>query len=550
MPHLKEYFKKFDFFPIQPSFFFHSKPTITTSIGAAISLVIALYTICLAIMFGGMVVTRSHPSAYSYRDYSKMGDKALNISNFMLAFIFITKNNSLFDIHQKNLYKYSIKYHIQNPDMLEDSTEPSEFDFIECKEEYFKGFPNTPHSTIKDLVENGVCIDIRNNIVEGAPMYNLVYKTVRINIKFNESEYTERFLEYQEMVPLRALLYYQSTLYEVDNYTDPFKKDIGISEFKLTPSFAQSYNLLFQSVISNRDDNIFFTSINSTNFFGFSQLIQTQFFYTEETEADFSDMFNMDINFEPYTTIYSRKYVKIQEALSQVVSFSNVGIIIGKFITHLLTKKEILSLLCKIHFKESKKEVKFFGNNSHTLINYFDTSFIPIKDDPSEMVISTGNKRKKFQKGSVYSVQLRKDKSDVKGNINQKNTSTTFSFPNKTRLRKLGICNCCFKKNIKIKKERKAISEYLEFEYLMKNYDELKRLQAVFFNRKQLYLFKFIGKQYNALDNEPNLLINETRDGCSRYYQNKIDHSLLDDIDKKLLRLIDEKDQKKLSVEL
>ena len=78
---------------------------------------------------------------------------------------------------------------------------------------------------------------------------------------------------------------------------------------------------------------------------------------------------------------------------------------------------------------------------------------------------------------------------------------------------------------------------------MIKNYEELQRLKAIILNSSQLYLFKYIGTLYNFLDLDHNCLSPDCQLQASEYFLDKTSQGTLNELDKKLLSILNEKEK-------
>lgn len=532
-------FLYFDFFAISPSFFYKSKPKIKTIVGSIISIIITLYTIFLFFFLGRDIFRKKTPSLDSYKDYPNTNAKVLNNSNFFLSLVLEGADSNKVEIIESGLFKTSLTYEVSE---LEDSdaetNERREINFIDCGREHYKQFGEVSKTVSEKIKKYGYCINFNNIVFEGSPLYGIRYKGLKLDITFNTSEYYWNEHIYKSMFPIKGRLYYPSFTYEGSNFNDPFKRVLGVAEIALDQNFEQSYYFTFVNTISKRDDHFFLTKINETSILSFSQFTSARFSPTEEN--GFASMISLRINFEPFNMIYSRRYIKIQEVLAQVISFSNIGLIIGQTIIHFFNKREIQNIFSKIEVNQ-KVSTRKTVINYQMQKNFGDSIVMPINSTyenlgenkkPMSIVNFTFNPSKFIHEKSLQNTNVLEEKKKPKPK--EKLVFSCFKKPKNGSI----FCFCR-----RITEEKEIISGYLEIEYLLKSYDELKRLQTIFFNSKQLYLFKYLGNCFNSLLSEKNALDAEAYKNSKRYFKAKISNGHLNEMDQKLIDMMSEEDK-------
>lgn len=65
--------------------------------------------------------------------------------------------------------------------------------------------------------------------------------------------------------------FYQSVLYNPNNFTNPLKKELGMLQSISDAFHFYHYRPYFSLTTSERDDNIFFSDVMPTKYFGLTQ---------------------------------------------------------------------------------------------------------------------------------------------------------------------------------------------------------------------------------------------------------------------------------------
>ena len=92
---------------------------------------------------------------------------------------------------------------------------------------------------------------------------------------------------------------------------------------------------------SERDDNIFFSDVKTTQYFG---LTQFQYGFLSYDPIDYQNQYiiQLDIFLEHYHEVYCRKYKKIQEVMAEISGFGSIALVVINFI-FLIVKNEIIA---------------------------------------------------------------------------------------------------------------------------------------------------------------------------------------------------------------
>lgn len=546
-----EKFRNLDFFAIHPSFFFQSSPTIKTLIGAIISLIIILYTTFLTFYFGSELILKNQPSLNSYKDFSRKEQNKLNVTNFIMAIIIEGADKNIIDFKEDIMYSYSIVHEFSVQDDHLGNVVSKEIKLIPCKKEYFQGFAKMTNYTLNRVLKYGNCIDLNNNILQGSPLYNIEYQGVKIQMQYNSTKYFDEYDIYEKIFPLKVQIYYQSFLYEIKNYKDPFKKELGVSEYIIYPNYDQSYYFLFTNAVSKRNDDVFFNNVNETNIYGFSQVIQSSFFFTDGGDEDLFDMLRIKINFEPFALIYYRRYQKLQEILAQIVSFSNVGLIFGELVIRFLARREIIEILSKTYF-ERKLVIRKISKKKCNLkirqqVNFPDSTFSPINQHQTEFLNIKGTQSGKDSE-KTFTPKKEKIFTQFKSiaetdrpsfeKIYKKESNNSKGVFNKITSMKKSLCFCRNKKKL----ENSKVCQALEIGNLLNNYEEMKRLQVVLFNTHQFFLFKHLSNCSSVYEYR-NQIFEDSQKLCSEYFSGKISKGILSEIDKRLIDLMTDQEK-------
>lgn len=568
-----QYLRVLDFFAMQPSFFYHSKPRIKTFLGTIISLIITIYTVCLGIYFGMELFQKKQASIDAYKDYGNLENKMLNVSNFLIAFVFEGANKDIINVTSGDVFKVIFENEKSKDEKSEKSIQ-SQVSLIPCSEEFFKKFPNEYNNTITNIMNNGFCVDFNNSELYNSPIYNLAYSDILFTIKFNSSYYDGLDYEYFErLLPIRMKVFYQSINYKADDLDEPFTLDLGRCEFEIAPSYQQGYNLIFLESISRRDEELFLTRISQKKSYGFSQLLESHFFYFRSwTEGDdennaMLDMINLRFNFEPYTMIYTRRYTKIQELLSQLVSFFNIGFAIGQFIINFFASQEVTNLISYSYFSKRTAEKHSLDlanwKKKKEEVSHFNSSFLPITSENQIKTSQIGTLQTmnaKFFAGKLekrdnelkendpkedelkeYELKEKEPKEKEPKENEQKEIKLNFAGKPKKKEFKFNFFFCMWRKKIYV--EKRKVIEILEIGNLLKYYEDLRKLKFVTLNSSQVYFFNKI-ERFNFLGKESQISF-EAKEDPTKYFKKKIYQGKLNDIDKKLIELMEEKEKDK-----
>ena len=280
----------------------------------------------------------------------------LNTSNFFFAIVFTDKNGTIVNIDDKVIFVQRKKI-VNSNHIINESTDFRDqevkddplinISFVKCKHEFLAEFENADDAIKNYIVRNGHCFEMNNTIFKGSPMFTTNSTGFRYIFGYDTEKYYD-FASFNDTFPFRIQFFYQSVLYNPNNYTNPIKKELGMLQSISDAYHFYHYRSYFSLTTSERDDNIFFSDVKLTKNFGLTQF-QYGFLSYDPVDYHYQYLMQLDIFLEHYHEVYSRKYKKIQEVMAEISGFGSIALVVVNII-FTIVKNEIVTATISIDY--------------------------------------------------------------------------------------------------------------------------------------------------------------------------------------------------------
>ena len=275
---------------------------------------------------------------------------------------------------------------------------------------------------------------------------NKCSNTTNNNINCKSEEIIDKFLDnsYLEMV-------YLSESVDHSNISYPFIQNLRNQLYIVAKEHVKRYYQYFQIASYSSDTGLIFDNIQKYEFAETNNLFldfvkdEEQNFYTS------SALLEIALTSTDQTTIYERKYVKVQNVLGNIGGFINVLYVFFQFITSYFTKKTmIVDVTNKIIIQDNKNipivKVPFTKKNFINLYSTFHSSRKTQNNSPSSSRFKLVNENKKsltingtklnsgfinnsyIEKSKKNNIKKEKNEKKKKNNLNKIKTQNSKKF--------------------------------------------------------------------------------------------------------------------------
>ena len=280
--------KKIDFFGHPPSLYIKKKTSYPTLIGGIMSSILFVVTIGLIVFYGRELFLRKKPTLMTATQHIGSSQIKLNRSNMFIGFVMFAANKSAFNF-DVNWFFYSFKIEKQN-DIIknnksneeneffptnnetieENNTETSTDDIvlkgINCTMDMLANFEDITNETKTIIVEHGVCIDFNNENISASANFNNQLSRILVEMNYNLSLVFENpyvLEEYEKSFPLSLHIFYQSNIYDPENFEHPNKKTLGSTSLSFESSTLHQIQAEIKAINSITKTGFFFSSTES-----------------------------------------------------------------------------------------------------------------------------------------------------------------------------------------------------------------------------------------------------------------------------------------------
>ncbi|KAL4472951.1 hypothetical protein ABPG72_020645 [Tetrahymena utriculariae] len=325
----------------------------------------------------------------------------------------------------------------------------------------------------------------------------------------------------EEILSLSSLqVYYTTQIVQVSNHQQPFSS-IGTSQFWETNiDFLQNISLLFIKTYIEDNQGLIFDDIKTQNSLQFSSERMMM-----SSKKDFS-IYKVGIYLEKNKEQkYSRKYLRISEAFSQVGGIFNVLFMIGCIIAQPYSQMQLNRKLFNSTFLINKD---FFGNSgsnnqiggsdksppikkseqdnskqSQFLFNQKKQQASQILNKKQSQVTANQNQELQTKKSSFIETKQEKDQKQQQNQVNDNNflglIKTQFNDLKITTKEYFLFYFNCFRwhksKTLEmIQYGSQQVLNYIDICFLINKSIELEKFKRVLLNEQQIKLFDFIPK--------------------------------------------------------
>ena len=287
----------------------------------------------------------------------------LNKMTLPISVIVQDENNKIYhDVDKFTMEALTTTVVIEDNGTLTNTIE--NLNLILCEPSYFPSLTND--SFYNSRLNNYFCLENQNVSIGGYWDSNYT-KYLRISIMPCRNSTESKVIcaqeseikEYFENTSLYFALYYQNTILNTQQYSNPTSPYI-ITNYKSIKYGSSRYNeLYFRKDFLLSDNHFLLETSETTNV--------TLFDISNYAIANFAqDGFLVEFDFysSNYKKIYRRSYLKIQAVLAQVGAISNILIQIGSVICYVFTKvrlnKHILNKIYDFDFFKMEDQVEDF----------------------------------------------------------------------------------------------------------------------------------------------------------------------------------------------
>ena len=552
------FLKFFDFFSNSLTFLYKGNFKINTIVGQTLSSFILISFIILSIILSFDLIFHKNPIISYYSDNLLSNKTIFNSSNFLFGFVFLMSNGTILNISDEIIY-YENNYHISNSLNGNVINDNKSIYFEKCNKEHFNKFDISSNELQNYLIKKGLCLNFNNTLFKGSPFNDFNFNGFSLLFGYDTQIYYDYYHKYKNLFPLTVKIFFQTTSFEPNNFNNPMKKKIGTYDAYLSDSYAMQYITIISLKTLKRDEDIFFSSKNNTNFYSFfnmenRQITRSQFSKNEEKEA----IFNLKIYLDNTKIIYSRQYKKIQDIIAQIVSILQVEFFLiriffminGNYVVKKLyydyynvkSNKVIHNKMCFNKNIVKKEVIDLFSNNSQSQ-KFMLPGIMSINNNN----IYNTNCCRNISKYNVFT--------DVNGasDTNIYSISVGLKINEKLNIKKKSFnfffcfCDKEFEKQI-YKKGKLIIIKFLDIFSYFKNLEDMRFLKMIYLEPEQYYSFNYMIK--NNLNNNDNIIdYYEKGIGLNTfidYYKYKIMNKKMTDKDAKIFSLLEKKIKDKI----
>ena len=506
-----------------------------------------------------------------------------------MAFAFIVSDQDNRYYYDPTIYTFEMEYQYYN-NTVAVLLESEKKQLAYCKKQNFQSYG----SSYDDLEMKHVICPLTGNftlegfwdetIVKTVTVRLLPCKNLTSNVICQSSENISQFFNGKY---LNA--YYTNNIIDIDNYLNPIVKIYQSEYFSIDTQFSKTMRLTFKMAEFSSDESYIFPSENKITSFLF-----------ESKEVDFvpnNNRWIASINLFPSSQIYrvSRRYQKFQEAIANLGGLANSLIFLGFFLTSLEKEFIIFTIIMRKLYNlvessnsrhNSKNNININKNNKDE--SPHNTNTEPPKSTNTEEPFKKENPRLMKFKSVIISQKELKDDGFILEHFSQKSIlRSPRSSPNRFQRNKMKTLIRINEKN-KIKEEMKlTFWEFLKIKMgmpclkyskkqkiFMKAYDrypkeidliqivqkihEIDKLKTVLLNPEQCQLLNLLAKPSLQSTEDDGILSEDIRSSKNKlslcggtslafnklqvYYKKILKEGAnASDIDKKLLKLLDEK---------
>ena len=227
--------------------------------------------------------------------------------------------------------------------------------------------------------------------------------------------------------------FYQSVLYNPNNFTNPLKKELGMLQSISDAFHFYHYRPYFSLTTSERDDNIFFSDVMPTKYFG---LTQFQYGFLSYDPIDYQNQYiiQLDIFLEHYHEVYCRKYKKIQEVMAEISGFGSIALVVINFIFLIVKNEIVTSMISTDYYGELSLKKEHLTNSD--IIKMANTGKINISSFNNNNTVDYLNKDSSGvnNKVTIFSQQLSLKKIIITPkNLNFQKNDKMFIYQKETK---------------------------------------------------------------------------------------------------------------------
>ena len=417
----------------------------------------------------------------------------LDLSNSSLIFALFDYKGEQLDFNE--LY-FSINLYKTEINLVNNKSIRSQFN-LSLERCTNKTIPNQ----FKDLfnlrynINELICVSQNQNLTiagQYGDNFNL-FDIIEFHVKKCENDTNNNFCKSEEEINLYLSNTYFHIIYLnyfVDHYnsTYPINLLIKTDSFMTSLNNVKRYYYYFSPALYISDNGLIFNSKKEYNFVEYKKT------YVEFVESEkfsyFSSKTFIEIAFSvhPYKTIYERRYVKLQDVLSNIGGFTNIICLIFGYISFYFSEKCFIIDISKTFINKNK--VDHFNLNNSNIIG------ISLQKSKSNFISSTRllKNEKLLNINNTYSKLSKKvfNNNYIKNyQINQKkfltsfNDRKNFNFPNSDIINISTLFSKMF-----IKKYNYTIIDYCLPLFI------LKKMR----NKNYIYCYEKIFKKYMSIE--------------------------------------------------
>lgn len=333
---------KLDLLGDQISFYYNGQPTIKTTFGGVISIILSFLLILIIMAFGEDFYKRTNPSVVkSTITPLEYPMHTINNKNFKLAMKFENIDSNMIRNDQLYYILVILKKYKKEESGIWNLTLLQPLEMTSCSE---VGMFDAANSNINVNLDSLLCPKMDNITVGGsweASEFN--YLNIYIN-KCPEGSYNykgEPCKSEQESELFRSNIlyfayYYQSVIIDSNSYNTGIRQTVKYDYFGLDKLIFKNKYLYFINTVLNTDYGWLIKDRVSEQFLGLSYSYFDFVSFAElETVETQNIISSLSIYFSRDEDIYYREYMKAQTLAAQVGGILKVFIIFG----HLITRK-------------------------------------------------------------------------------------------------------------------------------------------------------------------------------------------------------------------
>jgi len=429
---------------------YKKEETYSTITGIILSITTIFFVIVISILYGKNIILKTGYSLVT--NYIPLKQKTLiDFSDTPIMFGFAT-NGGTISYMDPSLISLSFERNVHNVYLDENGIYQLERISIKVEMEYCnksKHFINKNDFMKYFEYNKFLCPKPNQNLTFGGRFgdningYDLLeihlnkcQNTTENNNKCQSEEIINNFLNNSYL-----LMVYLSESVDHSNYSYPLVKILRNELFTVAKEHVKRYYQYFQMASYTSDIGLIWN--NNKNFYLTEFKMLHTDFVKEEEQKFYTSNALLEIAFTSteQKTIYERKYVKLQEVLSDIGGFTDIIFVFFQFFSNYFSKKTmIVDVTNKIIIKEENKNIKFKipNINNYVSVNNSLGSMRKTQNNNSEFKL-IGEQKSKSLTVNYYNK-----------NYNYKQIKTNFKKDEKKKKKNKKKKNNIYRKKFKI----------------------------------------------------------------------------------------------------